>query len=143
MVQGNVQSGVWTGVYLNRNNIPTYIDGTTASLAWYEHSREFPGKCGILTPSDQSENIRWTDCSQKHGYVCKIKQFEQKDFGATNETSAGCPSNEWARLDEHCYLFLPDQFSTWAQANQLCSDKSEDLNANLFVNPLLEGKPLY
>ena len=110
MVQGNVQSGVWTGVYLNRNNIPTSIDGTTVRLAGHEHSSKFPGKCGMLTPSDRSENLQWTDCNQKHGYVCKIKQFEQKDFVATNETSAGCPCNEWLRLHNYCYLFLPDQF---------------------------------
>ena len=131
MVQGNVQSGVWTGVYLNRNNIPTSIDGTTVHLNGHEHSPEFPGKCGMLTPSDPSQNIQWTDCNQKHGYVWKIQKFEQKDFMTTNVTSAGCPSNEWVRLHNHCYLFLPDQFSTWAQANQLCSDKSEDLYANL------------
>ena len=131
IVQGNVQSGVWTGVFLNKNNIPTSIDGTTVHLAGHEHSSKFPGKCGMLTLSDRSENLQWTDCNQKHGYVCKIKQFEQKYFVATNETSAGCPSNEWVRLHNHCYLFLPDQFSTWAQANQLCSHKSEYLNANL------------
>ena len=131
ILQGNGQSGVWTGVYLNRNNIPTSIDGTTFNHAGHKHSGEFPGKCGMLIPSDQLQNIQWTDCNKKYGYVCKIKKFQQKDFETTNVTSVGCPSIEWIRFDEHCYLFLPDQFLTWTQAHQLCSYKSEDFNANL------------
>ena len=124
--------GLWTGTFIGKSGNSMNIDGSSRideSLRREDRERQSDERCARLSWNEGTDSFNWTKCDKKYGFVCKMSPLDHPEIILSNISWDGCSSQKWIRRGEHCYLFLPDQYLTWRQAERKCA--SQEVESSL------------
>ena len=127
--------GLWIGAYMDRNNVSRTADGSNVLHQHLKNNVDLElnvtAKCAVM----MSDVISYNNCDEKHGFVCKMQQYKHpsETSSKASEPSVVCPDEKWTKMGKYCYLFFPDQYISWTQAEQLCN---QNHNPNILQHTL-------
>ena len=105
------------------------VDGSDISDVNIPPNEEDDDDCVVLIADNESSYLQWDKCDSSHRYVCTIPKFldiqkEQSNSGVTIHSQVHCPEEgNWIPFNGYCYLFLPNHFRPWSEANKACESQ--------------------
>ena len=90
----------------------------------------------VLITDNDSSNLQWDKCDSSHSYVCTMPKFldiqeEQSVRNVTIHSQIHCPEEgNWKPFNGYCYLFLPNHFRPWGEANKACESQNRQETEN-------------
>ena len=143
--------GLWTGTFIGKSGNSMNIDGSSRideSLRRNDMERQSDEKCARLSWKEGTDSVYWTKCNKKYGFVCKMSPLDHPEVILSNISGDACPGRKWVRREEYCYLFLPDQYLSWRQAERKCASQEvesslasiQDSRENHFIQVIMHEK---
>ena len=124
--ESRTRKSYWMGIYRDRKGEVRSVDGSDISDVNIPLNEEDDDNCVVLIADNESSYLQWDKCDSSHSYVCTIPKFldfqkEQSISSVTVQSGVHCPKEgNWRPFNGYCYLFLPNHFRPWSEANKAC-----------------------